>query len=419
MLRKPLERRFWFFTALSCCAVLGFAYPEMSYSVESSTVDAELPEFQRQKYNPAVLHLRFTQTRVEVSREGADAFLDLTLIPSSGVVEGLRIELSTKLFREHLRDLYMKLSRLEDLNIDNPSSSSRQLYSLLFGELKPLLEKENVSTLLLAADRGLQAIPFAALHDGSQYFGDRYAFAITPSLALTEFESQGRPDDRMLAFGASEFEGLSPLPLVPQELEKIGNNARKDKFLNQQFTPETFFSKAAIDDYGTLHIATHAEFKPGGPSQSKLHSGDGPLSMKELSKLRKTRQGVPLDLVVFSACRTALGDADAELGFSGLALQAGARSAIGTLWYVDDVVASAYFIQMYRFLERGIPKAEAMQMTRQAFIRGLIRLSGDDVLGVDGTPLISELTPTQQRRVSNGVDNPFFWSGIELMGAPW
>ena len=138
--------------------------------------------------------------------------------------------------------------------------------------------------------------------------------------------------------------------------------------------------------------------------------------MKELSKLREKRQGVPLDLVVFSARRTALGDADAELGFSGLALQAGARSAVGTLWYVDDVVTSAYFVQMYRFLEQGVPKAEAMQLTRQAFIDGLVRLSGDEVIGVDGSPLLRELSPSQRRRVSNGVAN-HFWAG-ELMGAP-
>ena len=141
--------------------------------------------------------------------------------------------------------------------------------------------------------------------------------------------------------------------------------------------------------------------------------------MTQLSTLRKARKGVPLDLVVFSACRTAWGDADAELGFSGLALQAGARSAIGTLWYVDDVMTSAYFVQMNRFLEQGIPKAEAMQMTRQAFIQNLIKLSGDELLGVGGLPLLKELTSSQQRRVSNGVSNPFFWAGLELMGAPW
>ena len=141
--------------------------------------------------------------------------------------------------------------------------------------------------------------------------------------------------------------------------------------------------------------------------------------MKELAQLRRKRKGVPLDLVVFSACRTALGDADAELGFSGLALQAGARSAMGTLWYVDDVATSAYFVLMYRYLNQGVPKANAMQLTRQAFLRGQVRLMDDQLLGPDDQPLLTELTPTQQRRVSQGLQNPFYWAGISLMGAPW
>ena len=83
-------------------------------------------------------------------------------------------------------------------------------------------------------------------------------------------------------------------------------------------------------------------------------------------------------------------------------------------FYVDDVATSAYFIRMYRYLQRGIPKAEAMQMTRQAFERQLVRLEGDQVIGVDALPLLSELTPLQQRRVANGLSNPFYWAGIEL-----
>jgi len=33
--------------------------------------------------------------------------------------------------------------------------------------------------------------------------------------------------------------------------------------------------------------------------------------------------------------------------------------------------------------------------------------------------LLTELTPSQQRRVSQGLKNPFYWAGISLMGAPW
>ena len=395
------------------------AFAQPVKSPQQPTGEATTLQFRREDYNPAVLHLRFTPAKGKTTSEQADAFLDLTLIPSSGNVEGFRVELSTEVFRDQLRKLYMQLSRLEPLNFEDPKSPTRQLYSLLFENLTDVLIKEKVSTLLIAADRGLQAVPFAALSNGQNYFGEKFAFSITPSLALTDFSAKSVSDERLLALGASEFEGLAALPLVPQELARIAEDDKKDKFLNSEFTPSTFLEKAGSSQYDKLHVATHAEFKPGGPEASQLHSGAGPLSMKELSKLREKRQGVPLDLVVFSACRTALGDADAELGFSGLALQAGARSAVGTLWYVDDVVTSAYFVQMYRFLEQGVPKAEAMQLTRQAFIDGLVRLSGDEVLGVDGSPLLRELSPSQRRRVSNGVGNPFFWAGIELMGAPW
>ncbi len=42
-----------------------------------------------------------------------------------------------------------------------------------------------------------------------------------------------------------------------------------------------------------------------------------------------------VELLVLSACRTVLGD-QAELGFGGLAVKSGAKSALGSLWYVDD-----------------------------------------------------------------------------------
>lgn len=176
---------------------------------------------------------------------------------------------------------------------------------------------------------------------------------------------------------------------------------------------------AADPRYHRIHLATHAEFLPGGPSKSVLYSGAGPMSLAALVNLRKQRQGAPLDLIVLSACRTALGDSDSELGFAGLALQAGARSAIGTLWSVDDVATSAYFIQFYRYLEQGLPKAEALQFTRRDFASGRVQLSGEQILAADGQVLLGGLSTGQQRRVTSGLANPFYWAGIELLGAPW
>mgnify|MGYP001456857231 FL=1 len=193
-LRSDLARIGRLGFVLTCCALgselltslHGFANPNPDPESTQSVV--ALPGFDPQKYNPAVIHLRFTQAEGRTSSADSDAFLDITLIPSSGDVEGFRVELSSSVFRDQLRQLYMQLSRLESLNEDNPESASRQIHALIFGGLKPVLEAKKVTTLLIAADRGLQAVPFAALHDGEQFLGDRYAFAITPSLALTDFE---------------------------------------------------------------------------------------------------------------------------------------------------------------------------------------------------------------------------------------
>ena len=178
-----------------------------------------LPSFQRSTYQPAIVHIRFSEERPSTPTarsKGTDAFLDITLIPLDGPVEGRRVEVSKKLFMEQLRDLYSSLSRQEPLNPGNPKSPSRQLFNQLIGPIVPQLQASGVTTLLIAVDRGLQAIPFAALHDGSQYFGERYGFSITPSLALTNLSAPESGEKGLLVAGASKFDGLAPLPLVPQ-----------------------------------------------------------------------------------------------------------------------------------------------------------------------------------------------------------
>ena len=256
------------------------------------------------------------------------------------------------------------------------------------------------------------------MSDGDTYFGDRFGFAFSPYLALTDL-SASRRSLGLLAMGASSSETLAPLPLVPQELNKIRDSGSTDRYLNDGFTPRSFLDRAGAPRYSRVHVASHADFRPGGPSTSVLYAGEGPMSMADFVQLRRQRRVAALDLMVLSACRTMLGDKDSELGFAGLALQAGARSAVSTLWYVDDVVTSAFFVQFYRFLAEGLPKAEALQRTRQVFALGSVSLQGDQVIGAGGQPLLQVLDPSQRRRIAAGVENPFSWAGLELIGSPW
>jgi CHAT domain-containing protein len=370
--------------------------------------------FRPQAYTPAGLRLTFTPLRGDKSK----GFLDLVLIPIQGDVIGKRIDVDTASLRALLSKFYSQLATQEVFNLADPQLPARQLYALLIAPIAADLQRLGITTLLISTDTTLQAIPFAALTDGQRYFGQQYAFSLTPSLRLTPLqppETRGRL--RTLVAGASKFADMVPLPLVPQELNQL-RPGNPDLYLNSAFTPSLLINAAADPSIKRVHLATHAEFLPGGPTQSKIYTGSRPITLAEFATLRQRRLGNPLDLFTISACRTALGDTQSELGFAGLALQAGARTAVGTLWYLDDVATSAFFVQFYRYLDLGLPKAEALQATRLAFATGSVHLQGDRVVGETGE-LLSGLTTDQRARISNGMKHPYYWAGISMLGSAW
>jgi len=131
------------------------------------------------------------------------------------------------------------------------------------------------------------------------------------------------------------------------------------------------------------------------------------------------RENQPFDLFTLNACRTALGDQDSELGLAGLALQAGAKTAIGSLWYVDDLASAMYFIRFYRLLNQGLPKGEAMRQVRAEFSNNEMLLRDSSVYDPDGELLIDNLTRYQQRRLRNHLNHPFYWAAPIMLGLPW
>ncbi|MFM7636207.1 MAG: CHAT domain-containing protein [Cyanobacteriota bacterium] len=376
--------------------------------------------FEAARYRPAVLRLGFSPAKGKTLNPTTDSFIDITLIPPEGEVVGFRREVSSRQFNQLLRQLYIQLASQAPLQLADPSAPARQLDALFVQPVEEQLRRMRISTLLISAEPGLQAVPFSALHDGQSYLGERFSFSLTPSLALTNLAPPARRARiQMLAAGASRFQGLSPLPLVPQELNQIVKGTQVPTYLNQDFTPQLLLDKAGDPLVNRVHVATHAEFVPGGPAAARLYTGVAPMSLRQLAEMRQRRGDAQLDLFVLSACRTALGDADSELGFAGLALQAGSRSAIGSLWYVDDVATSALFVQFYRYLDSGIPKAEALQLTRRAMASGAIKLVKDQVINGNGEVLLTGLTTAEQRRIAAGLQHPFYWAGIQLLGSPW
>ena len=122
--------------------------------------------------------------------------------------------------------------------------------------------------------------------------------------------------------------------------------------------------------YSVVHVASHAEFNRD-VTNTFLLTYDGKLSLNQMESLFKPRQfrGDPVELLTLSACETAAGDERAALGLAGIALKAGARSALGTLWHVNDEASPILITEFYRQLQSGqTTKAKALQAAQQKLL---------------------------------------------------
>jgi CHAT domain-containing protein len=72
--------------------------------------------------------------------------------------------------------------------------------------------------------------------------------------------------------------------------------------------------------------------------------------------------------LVLSACRTAAGDERAALGLAGVAVKAGARSALASLWAVNDESTARLVAEFYRELATGLGKAAALRGAQLALL---------------------------------------------------
>ena len=254
-------------------------------------------------------------------------------------------------------------------------SHAQQIYDWLIRPLESELIRHKIETLVFVPDGALRTIPFSALHDGTSFLIQHYAVAMTPGLYLTDPHPLDRTKIRFLAGGLTKsVQGFPSLPYVAEEVETVRTLYQADQLLNQDFRTTNLEQELRESRYGILHIATHGQFSTDA-NDSFLLTFDGKLTMTKLDQLIglfRYRQD-PLELLTLSACQTAVGDDRAALGLAGVAIKAGARSALATLWYINDEASAALISEFYRQLrDPSVSKAVAIQ-------RAQIKLLGDRV----------------------------------------
>lgn len=256
---------------------------------------------------------------------------------------------------------------LVDLNSDGYLQYSKELYDLIIRPIQPTLEANNIETLVIVPDSALRTIPLAALHDGKDFLIARYAIAVTPGLTLTDAKPLVREKLDVLVGGLTEsVQGFSALPNVALEVDNIKNTYTSTILMNKDYNVSGVETELTRTNFNIVHIASHAQFS-SKPEETYLLAHEGKFTMDKLESLiNKTKfRDQPVELITLSACQTAAGDERAALGLAGIAIKAGARSALATLWFINDKASSLLVSDFYKNLKNpDLSKAKALQQAQ-------------------------------------------------------
>jgi len=248
---------------------------------------------------------------------------------------------------------------------------ARQLYDQMIRPLEALFAQHRIDTLVVVPDSVMRVIPFAALHDGRNFLVERYATAIAPSMHLVDPKPLATTARQALILGVSQsVQGYADLPNVLREVGAVHDIEGGKALVNDAFTRAQFAEELTKVPYDIVHIASHGQFG-ADPKRTFLLAYDGQLNMDQLEADIKysERRDKALELLVLSACETATGDDRAALGLAGVALKAGARSALASLWYVSDQAGGELVVDFYRALQSSeTSKAQALRTAQRRLL---------------------------------------------------
>ena len=229
----------------------------------------------------------------------------------------------------------------------------KELYEELLAPVIKLLRGEH---LIIVPHGVLHRLPFQALFDGQRYLIDSFSIFYAPSATIYGL-CQNRPSKakgRALVLGIPD----KVAPLILDEAKAVAAVIPES---------ELFLGKSATTDElkirGTrsriIHIATHGHFRQDNPMFSGIRLGDSMLNLYDLYQLK-----LPAELITLSGCATGLNVVAAGDELVGLArglIYAGARSALLTLWDVQDRSTLEFMTSFYGHFSDSPDKSLAMR----------------------------------------------------------
>ncbi|NER52695.1 MAG: CHAT domain-containing protein, partial [Symploca sp. SIO1A3] len=347
---------------------------ELDNFFREACLDAKPQQIEDIDPTAAVIYTIILDQRLEVilSLPGQDLVHDTATLPEnfSGKIEALR---------KSLIDDLIPTAELQGY--------SQQVYGWLFPakiqsqlQAAKLVETNDIPTLVFILDSELRNIPMAALYDGQEYLVEKYATAIAPSLQLLDpkaFELE----PLMLMAGLSEkapsFDTTAStwreLKNVGKELSEIAKVISKNRLLqDSEFIVSNLENELSRSPFTIVHLATHGQFS-SNLEETYILDWNHPIYINQLNQLLRTSEiktPAPIELLVLSACQTAEGDKRAALGLAGIAVRAGARSTLATLWSVNDKSTAEFMSQFYTELVKPkMTRAKALSLVQRSFLQ--------------------------------------------------
>jgi CHAT domain-containing protein/tetratricopeptide (TPR) repeat protein len=351
------------------------------------------------------------------------AFADTELLivaVSRQTVRGYRVKVDVRALERDLTEFQRLVAKppLERTADERASVAQlgRRLYATLIKPAEPSLK--NAKTVLLCPEGALNRLPWGALvvsvdrQGRPTYWIERVAIGVTLSAGVYLQARAVRPAPRGVAIAAvSQYRqrqvaqapktaqlvrrsgrALGNLPAVKQEVAQLRRELSKlGVVIAQESNATPARARQMAQNARVVHFACHARADNVDPLGSGLllapaGSDAGLLTAAEVV----SRWRLQADVVMLSACETAVGRVYQYEGMFGLArafLFAGARCVGASLWQVNDVSTGELMEAFYRGYASGVPKAEALRRAQVGLLR------------------------------RKEYSDPYFWSGFILIGA--
>ena len=268
------------------------------------------------------------------------------------------------------------------------------LYAALLRDIPELSKKER---LIIVPDGRLHLLPFDALVDGGgQYLVSSHTVTYAPSatsLYLVNSVPRQPAQHTFLGVGGIPYEqnaeliklatmrGYISSPLVNLLASKGEVLAAQASFRSDSDTillgpgaTKSAFERSALDQHSIIHLAVHAVANEKHPERAAIillsDSSSGDDGILEASNI--VHLHISADLVVLSACDTAVGRLQGEEGIANLSLAfqlAGAKTVVSTLWSIDDTRALYLMTRFYAHLAEKDTVAHAMTAAKRDMLK--------------------------------------------------